>query len=103
MESVADIISPTVAGSIAGVLFRDKETKANVLSDNLYEKICSFSYVPTLVQCFIFVLGPLAARNSSLKNWPTTIASKCDDALSAYMLPQVYCYMFISSKLIFLS
>eukprot|EP00026_Physarum_polycephalum_P000676 Phypoly_transcript_00677.p1 GENE.Phypoly_transcript_00677~~Phypoly_transcript_00677.p1 ORF type:complete len:1381 (+),score=215.83 Phypoly_transcript_00677:207-4145(+) len=72
LESVANILPASAATSVA---------------EDIYRRLSTFSYPHVLVQCFIFVLGPLAANTGSLNNWPSTLVNKCDDALSSFVLP----------------
>lgn len=60
--------------------------------DDMFAKLCSFSFVPSLVQSLVITLGPISARQHTpdLDNWPSTLVTKCDEALSNFMLPQVF-------------
>lgn len=93
VESVSDLIPASSASSIAGIQFSHECNIWQMLTqgiDDLYKRLCAFSYSPALVQSFISVLGPMSAHNKSLQNWPATLVTKCDEALSAHMVPQVF-------------
>lgn len=100
VESVADLIPVSTATSIAGtkrILYEKMagEKISNQFTEDIYKRLCAFSYSPALVHSFISLLGPMASHNNSLKNWPASLVTKCDDALSTYMVPQVHFYHFI--------